>query len=127
MADSDIHLSEAQLDVMRAVWALGPATTAAVYQRAGRSRGAAYTTIATTLARLEKRGLVRSTKDQAGERVFEALVTEDEVTRSMVASLIGSLFKGDPKALVSHLVRASEIKQGDLDTVKRLLDEDGKR
>ena len=126
MTDREIQLSDAQLDVMRAVWALGRATTAEVYRQAGRPRDVAYTTIATTLTRLEKRGLLKSTKDDAGERVFEALVTEDEVTRSMVSSLIGSLFQGDPRALVSHLVRASEIKQGDLDTVKRLLEEDGK-
>jgi predicted transcriptional regulator len=126
MAEGEVHLSDAQLDVMRAVWALGSATTAEVYRQAGRPRSVAYTTIATTLARLEKRGLVRSVKDDAGERVFEPLVSEGEVTRSMVSSLVASLFQGDPRALVSHLVKQSEVKEGDLETLRRMLEEDGK-
>lgn len=115
------HLSETQLELMRALWALGRATTAEIYRHTPRS--AAYTTVATTLTRLEKRGLVKSEKDAAGERVFEPRVTEDEVTRSMVSSLVTTLFQGDPRALVSHLVRESEIGESDLETVRRLLDE----
>jgi predicted transcriptional regulator len=103
---------------MRAVWALGPATTATVYERAGRPRGLAYTTVATLLSRLEKRGLVRSRKD-GRERAFEAVVTEDRVTRSMVTGLIAKLFRGDPRALVSHLVQETEIDGADLEDLRR--------
>lgn len=121
-AERDIHLSEPQLAVMRALWSAGRATTAAVHDRAGRPRSLAYTTVATMLARLEKRGLVRSVKE-GRERVFEPLITEDDVKRQMVSSLVSGLFHGDAGALVSHLVRDAEIDAGDLDAVRKMLEE----
>jgi hypothetical protein len=39
----------------------------------------------------------------------------------MVADLIGSLFGGDPHALVAHLVKESEIAPGDLERVRKRL------
>jgi BlaI family penicillinase repressor len=118
--DKDIHLSDAQLALMRALWEAGEASTADVYDRVGRPRALAYTTVATLLTRLEKRGLVKSTKDQ-GERIFKPMVTESEVTRSMVSSLVDTLFRGDPSALMSHLVKEEDIGAGDLDAVRKLL------
>jgi BlaI family penicillinase repressor len=122
LADKDFHLSEVQLAVMRALWDEGRATTAAVHERAGKPRSLAYTTVATLLSRLEKRGLVRSAKD-GRERIFEALVSESEVKRHMVADLVAKLFSGDPRALVSHLVQDSEMNERDIETVRRMLAE----
>jgi predicted transcriptional regulator len=118
--DKSTQLSAIQLAVMRALWETGAATTAAVHERMGKPRSLAYTTVATLLNRLEKRGLVRSRKDTR-ERVFEPLVSEGEVRRRMVTDLVANLFSGDPRALVSQLVTDREIDEGDLDTVRRML------
>ena len=126
MAKNGVHLSEVQLALMRALWQEGRATTAAVHERVGKGRSLAYTTVATLLGRLEKRGLVRSTKDSR-DRIFEALVSEDEVKRSMVSDLVTNLFRGDARALLSHLVQDSEIDEGDLETVRRMLSEEAKK
>jgi len=123
--DKNIHLSEVQLAVMRALWGEQKATTATVHERMGKPRSLAYTTVATLLSRLEKRGLVRSDKDKR-ERVFEPLVSEDEVKQHMVSDLVSKLFRGDPRALVSHLVTDSEFDESDLKTVRRMLSEESK-
>lgn len=120
MADKKAQLSEIQLAVMRALWETGRATTAAVHERMGKPRALAYTTVATLLGRLEKRGLVTSTK-QGRERVFEAQVTEGEVRQHMVSDLVSKLFRGDPRALVSHLVNDAEFDAADLEAVKRMI------
>jgi BlaI family penicillinase repressor len=116
----DATLSDLQLDVMRALWARGEASTADLAAALEASRGIAHTTVATVLSRLEKRGIVRSRRE-GRQLVYTAGVAEDEVRRSMVSSLLGSLFSGDAKALVAHLVREDEIAPGDLDRVRRLL------
>jgi BlaI family penicillinase repressor len=121
-SDKTTHLSAVQLSVMRALWEVGSATTAAVHERVGKPRSLAYTTVATLLSRLERRGLVTSRKDTR-DRVFEPVVTEDEVKRQMVSNLVTTLFRGDPRALVSQLVSDNEIDEGDLDTVRRMLAE----
>lgn len=121
-AEKDVHLSEVQLEVMRALWSERKATTATVHEVMGKPRSLAYTTVATLLSRLEKRGLVRS--DKTGrERVFEPLVTEAEVKQQMVSALVSKLFRGDPRALVSHLVADAEFAEGDLETIRRMLRE----
>lgn len=124
MADrKDTNLSEIQLAVMRALWREGTATTATVHERMGKPRSLAYTTVATLLSRLEKRGLVRSSKE-GRERVFVPLVSEAEVRRSMVSDLVSKLFRGDPRALVSHLVTDAEFDEADLKKVRRMLSEE---
>ncbi|HEY7798477.1 MAG TPA: BlaI/MecI/CopY family transcriptional regulator [Hyphomonadaceae bacterium] len=125
MPSKDVSLSDMQLALMRVLWGAGRATTAEVHERVGKPRQLAYTTVATLLTRLEKRGLVKSVKEQ-GERVFKPTVTESEVTRSMVSSLVDTLFRGDPSALVSHLVNEKDIDRDDIEAVRKLLARRGK-
>jgi BlaI family penicillinase repressor len=115
----DIALSELQLDVMRVLWR-GEASVADVAAALVTSRGLAHTTIATVLTRLAKRGLVAAGRD-GRQLIYRALVDESQVRRSMVGDLIQSLFRGDPKALLAHLVSEKEVAPGDLERVQALL------
>lgn len=115
----DIALSELQLDVMRVLWR-GEASVADVAAALVTSRGLAHTTIATVLTRLAKRGLVAADRD-GRQLIYRALVDESQVRRSMVGDLIQSLFRGDPKALLAHLVSEKEVVPGDLERIQALL------
>ena len=115
----DIGLSELQLDVMRVLWR-GEASVADVAAALVTSRGLAHTTIATVLTRLAKRGLVEANRD-GRQLIYRALVEESQVRRSMVGDLIQSLFRGDPKALLAHLVSEKEVASGDLERIQALL------
>jgi predicted transcriptional regulator len=116
----DATLSDLQLNLMRELWRRREASTADLAAALESSRGLAHTTVATVLSRLEKRGIVRSRRE-GRQLVYTAAVAEDEVRRSMVSSLLGTLFSGDAKALVAHLVREDEIAPGDLERVRKLL------
>lgn len=118
----DIALSELQLDVMRVLWR-GDASVADVAAALADSRGLAHTTVATVLTRLAKRGVVAARRD-GRQLVYRATVSEPQVRRSMVADLVQSLFKGDPRALLAHLVSEKEVAPGDLAKVKALLSAD---
>ena len=115
----DIALSELQLDVMRVLWR-GEASVADVAAALAASRGLAHTTVATMLTRLAKRGAVAQRRD-GRQLLYRALVTEPQVRRTMVGDLIQSLFKGDPQALLAHLVSEREVAPGDLEKVQALL------
>ena len=119
----DAHLSDLQLAVMRALWRRGSANTAEVVAELGPKRDLAHTTVATLLTRLEKRGLLETRRD-GRTLVYTPLISEPDVRRSMVADLVASLFKGDPKALLAHLVREDEIAPGDLEKIRARLKED---
>ena len=115
----DIALSELQLDVMRVLWR-GEASVADVAAVLADSRGLAHTTVATVLTRLAKRGVVAARRD-GRQLVYRATVSEPQVRRSMVGDLIQSLFKGDPRALLAHLVSEKDVAPGDLAKVQALL------
>ena len=116
----DVTLSELQIALMRVLWRRGETSTADVAAELADERGLKHTTVATVLTRLEKRGVVAQRRE--GRQLFyRALVGEAQVRRSMVADLIGSLFGGDARQLVAHLVQESEIAPGDLAKVRRRL------
>jgi len=122
MADdgTDIALSELQIAVMRVLWERAEASVANIAAVLADERGLKYTTVATLLTRLERRGVVGQRRE-GRQLVYCARVSEPHVRRSMVADLIGSLFGGDPRALVAHLVDESEIAPGDLERVRKRL------
>lgn len=124
MSRNDIQLSAAQLDVMRALWGLGEAPTARIVERVAARRSLAYTTVATMLSRLEKRGAVAS-RQQGREKIYRPLVSEAQVRSSMVSDLVSRLFRGEPAALVSHLVRHEDIGEEELSRVRELLSREG--
>ena len=116
----DIALSELQIAVMRVLWQRAEASVVDIASILGEERGLKYTTVATLLTRLEKRGVVAQRRE-GRQLVYHAQVSEPNVRRSMVADLIGSLFGGDPHALVAHLVKESEIAPGDFERVRKRL------
>lgn len=113
-------LTELQLSILRLLWARGEATVAELWEALYEERGLAQTTIATLVARLQRRGIVaRRTRDR--QFLYRATITEAEVRHSMVSELTERLFAGDPAALVNHLVSASDMAPGDLARLKQVL------
>ena len=119
-----VALSDPQIALMRVLWAQGEPSVAAAAEALAPERRLAHTTVATMLTRLEKRGLVEARRD-GRQLLYRARVAEHEVRRSMVSSLLGTLFAGDAKALVAHLLREDEIAPGDLERVRALIDRKG--
>lgn len=118
---SDAHqLTDLQLAVLRVLWERGSATAAEITDALRASRGLAQQTIATVLSRLERRGVVRH-RMRSREYLYSALVSEPEVRSGVLSELTDRLFEGDVAALVTHLLSAREISQGDLARVKALL------
>ena len=114
------QLSELQMAVMRILWQRSEATVNQVHAALQPERGLAPTTVATLLSRLEKKGIIIH-RTEARQYVYRPLVSKYEVRRSRVADLVKQLFQGDPAALISHLLKHSEISLADLKQVKALI------
>ncbi len=120
MADS-LHLSELQLDVMRVLWQHREATVSKVRDELHDPRRLANTTVATLLARLEKRELVEHRTD-GRQFVYRPRVSEAEVRGAMVGDMAENLFQGDVAAFVCHLLHESEMGPGDVARVRALIE-----
>ena len=114
------EITELQLAILRLLWDRGEATVAELWEALHEQRGLAQTTVATLVTRLQRRGIVaRRTRDR--QFVYRATITESDVQQSMVSELTERLFAGDPAALVTHLISASDMSPGDLARLKQIL------
>jgi BlaI family transcriptional regulator, penicillinase repressor len=121
----ETDLSDLQLAVMRVLWKRREATAADVHAALAH-RDLAITTVSTILQRLERRGVVAH-RSEGRLYIYHAAITEPDVRRSMLGSLVESVFSGDPAAVVSQLLAAQDVSPGDLDRMRKLIDESRKR
>ncbi|MEO5800531.1 MAG: BlaI/MecI/CopY family transcriptional regulator [Gemmatimonadales bacterium] len=116
------QLTDLQIAILRLLWTRGELTVIDIWEALHAERGLAQTTVATLLSRLQRRGvLARRINDR--QYLYRSLVTEADVQVSMVEELTERLFNGDVPALVSHLLKAQDMSPGDLDRVRRMIDE----
>ena len=120
----EVRLSAQQQRILHIIWRQGEASAKQV--QLALNGKLAHTTVGTMLSRLEKRGVLTSDV-KARERYYRPVVSENEVRRTMVSDLVATIFKGDPKALVAHLVRENDIEADDLEAIRRMLEEDAMR
>jgi len=121
-SDATTHLGDLQLAIMRVLWSRGEAAAAEVHSALEEERGLAPTTIATMLRKMEDKGVV-SHRTEGRRFIYRPTVSEPEVRRSMVGELTERLFRGDPAALVSHLIAEHEIDPDELAALQELLAE----
>ncbi|MCX4244291.1 BlaI/MecI/CopY family transcriptional regulator [Paraliomyxa miuraensis] len=115
------HLGKLQLAIMRVLWADGESTVAEVHRSLEPSHGLAPTTIATMLKKMEAKGVVAHHTE--GRRfIYRATLSEDAVTRSMVADLKERLFDGSAVALVSHLLQSHEVDDDELAALRQQIE-----
>jgi BlaI family transcriptional regulator, penicillinase repressor len=115
------NLGERELDIMQALWRLGPATVADVQKALhADDKKLAYTTIQTMLNRLEIKKLVaRDTADRMHR--YRALLKQPHATDSALKSLAQRFFGGSIEALVTRLVE-KDLTGEQLERVQSLID-----
>lgn len=114
-------LTALQLSVLRVLWETGEVSVSEVAARLEAERPLAFTTVATLLSRLEKRGVV--TRRRKGRQfLYTAAIDREDTRTSRVNELARDLFEGDVSNLVHHLLSSKEIQSGDLARVKALIE-----
>lgn len=122
MADRLLDLGSAELDVLKALWEMGPAPVREVLAHLhGRGRKVAYTTVQTLLTRLEQKRYVVSDKSDLAH-VFRARVSRDRVSRSRLKTLVSQLYDGATGPLVLQLVKAGRLTTDEISELQKLID-----
>jgi predicted transcriptional regulator len=114
------ELSGLQAAIMRVLWERRTATVAEVQAELEKERPLAHNTVATVLTRLAREGIVAAEKE-GRSYVYRPVLEPQQARRSMVAAVVRRLFGGRPAALVSHLVRESELDEDDLQELEELI------
>lgn len=86
----------------------------------------AYSTVATVVSRMEKKGLVTH-RDEDRVYYYRAAVTEDSAGQSMVGEFVDRIFGGKPSELVNHLLDSDQVDLKELQRIKALVTEHEKK
>ena len=120
-------LSDAERDVLRALWDHGPGTVRQVNQLLGdRGRSWKYTTVSTLLQRLQAKGYVSAETPAIGAgvaHVFRASVSREEVLDQRLKDAADELCDGAAAPLLLALVQGNTFSPEELARFRRLLDE----
>lgn len=117
---SDKKPTEAELAILRVLWARGPSTVREVARAMGRE--SAYTTILKLMQIMTAKGLVR--RDESPRtHVYEAAGTEGQTQRQLVSDLLERVFDGSASKLVMQALAAKKASRKELDEIRKLLDQ----
>ncbi len=115
-----MKLGGRQLAIMQVLWDRGEATVAEVQELLDLERPLAYSTVATVMARMEKKGLVAH-RAEGRTFLYQPAVSEEGVGRSMIREVMDRIFGGSPSELVSHLLDNDQVDANELDRIKKLV------
>jgi len=108
-------LARLELQILEVLWALGKASIREIQEKFPEPQPA-YTTIQTTVYRLESKGAVRRVRKISNAHIFEPLVARD-VARHRLLDDILSLFGGRAQPMMAQLAEAGKLT---LDDVREL-------
>jgi BlaI family transcriptional regulator, penicillinase repressor len=115
-------LSKLELQILEALWTSGKASIREIQEAFPEPRPA-YTTIQTTVYRLEGKKAVRRVRKISNAHIFEPTVARD-VTRHRLLDEILSFFGGRPQPMMAQLAEAGKLTLDDVreleQTIKRL-------
>jgi BlaI family transcriptional regulator, penicillinase repressor len=125
MARKQPKLARLELQILEVLWALGKASIREIQEKFPEPRPA-YTTIQTTVYRLESKGAVRRVRKISNAHIFEPLVARD-VARHRLLDEILSLFGGRAQPMMAQLAEAGKLTRDDVreleKTIKRIEEE----
>jgi len=114
------RLSRLELRVMDTLWSSGPASVREVQESFPEPDRPAYTTIQTTMYRLEGKGAIRRVKKISNAHIFEAVLSRAAAHRRVVDELL-SVFGGRSQPVMAHLIEAGKLTLDDLREAEKTL------
>jgi len=118
---TESQLTELQLAILEVLWEEDEASVQTIHARLAGERGLALSTVATVVARLEKKGIL-SRRNIGRTFLYSAAIARRDVQKEKLRDLTRTVFQGDKKALMAHLVQPGALSDDELAYVRELLD-----
>lgn len=114
------RLSKLEFQIMEALWTQGEASIREMQETFPAKRRPAYTTIQTTIYRLEAKGTVRRVKKVGNFHIFAAAVSRSAAQRRLVDDLL-ALFGGRTQPVMAHLIESGKLTLEDVKEAEKTL------
>ena len=113
-------LSKLEFQIMEALWTQGEASIREIQETFPAKRRPAYTTIQTTVYRMEAKNIVRRVKKVGNFHIFAAAVSRNAAQRRLVDDLL-ALFGGRTQPVMAHLIESGKLTLEDVKEAEKAL------
>jgi len=119
-AAMDKRISEAELEIMEALWRKAPQTAAEVAEDVSPDKSWSLQTVKTMLARLHEKRAVDHVK--VGRRfLYSPQIDRADYVKGESQRFVDRLFGGKVMPLVAHLAERDRLSDDDIDEIERLI------
>jgi BlaI family penicillinase repressor len=113
-------LTKLELQIMEALWNSGALSIREIQEAFPEHNRPAYTTIQTTVYRLETKKALQRTRKISNAHIFEALIPRVAAQNRLIDELLG-LFGGRVQPVMSHLIESGKLTLDDLQDAQKTL------
>ena len=113
-------LAKLELKIMETLWARGQASIREIQDAFPEDERPAYTTVQTTVYRLETKKAVRRVKKVGNFHIVEAAVSRNAAQRRLIDDLLG-LFGGRTQPVMAHLIESGKLTMADVKEAEKML------
>jgi predicted transcriptional regulator len=117
---ADPKLTKLELQIMETLWTRGSASIREIQESFPEKKRPAYTTIQTTVYRLEGKKAVRRVRKIGNFHIFEAAVSRDIAQRKLIDDLL-ALFGGRTQPVMAHLIESGRLTLADVKEAEKAL------
>ena len=113
-------LTRLELQILEVLWAKGDASIREI-QEAFPDPRPAYTTIQTTVYRLEAKNAVRRVRKISNAHIFEPIVPREVARHRLLDDILG-LFGGKAQPMMAQLAEAGKLTRDDVRELEKLIE-----
>jgi BlaI family penicillinase repressor len=113
-------LTKLEFQIMEALWVGGEFSIREILESLPGKRRPAYTTIQTTVYRMEAKGVVQRVRKVGNVHLFCASISRKTAERRLIDELL-AVFGGRPQSVMAHLVDTGQLTLEDVREAERTL------
>jgi BlaI family penicillinase repressor len=113
-------LTKLELQIMETLWSLGASSIREIQEAFPERDRPAYTTVQTTIYRMERKKILRRAKKISNAHIFEAVISRHAAQGRLIDDLLG-LFGGRTQPVMAHLIESGKLTMDDVREAEKAL------
>ena len=113
-------LTKLELQIMEALWTRGACSIREIQEAFPKPGRPAYTTVQTTVYRMEGKKALRRVKKISNAHIFEAAISREAAQSRLIDDLL-SLFGGRTQPVMAHFIESGKLTLEDVEEARKAL------
>jgi predicted transcriptional regulator len=113
-------LTKLELQIMEALWTRGACSIREIQEAFPEKGRPAYTTVQTTVYRMEGKKALRRVKKISNAHIFEAAISREAAQSRLIDDLLG-LFGGRTQPVMAHFIESGKLTLDDVEQARKAL------